>query len=470
MISRKLRGLLLVSTALLQTALILPARATANTPPAVQVQPVDLNSDLADDSPDRAPGQRPVSGSLEEGMWAEVAKAEHSARTSGERDLSPELDTYVGSVLTRVTGRYAGDVRVYVMDRPFFNASMAPNGYTEVWTGLLLRCEDEDQLAFVLGHELGHYRHSHSIKTYKALKDGQNTALVATMALSVLAMGAAASAGTVQAAQSISNATSGLIDVIYLGSIAAFMGYSRETEGQADTYGLIYTRETGYFPGAGARVWQGRLDETAASDIEKVRNSPARINVFGDHPLETTRLTALTRQDKLLNGGAPSARTPEEAKAARLAYRAHIRPYLSAWLRDDLRRQDFGQTLFVIDRLSVDGEDKGVLNFYAGEAYRLRGGKTGKPDLDSAVTAYKVALENPDAPKETWRQLGDVYRRVGDTPKAIEAFSAYLKAAPDAPDAWIVQDQLDTLGKADQPATPAAPAGAATPSTGGQHS
>lgn len=467
---RNLRGLLFVSTALLQTALIPPTQAMAYEPAAAQVQPADLNSDLANDAPDRVPGQKPQAGSLEEGIWVEVAKAERAAKTSGERDLNPELDAYVGSVLTRVTGRYSGDVRVYVMDRPFFNASMAPNGYTEVWTGLLLRCEDEDQLAFVLGHELGHFRHSHSVKTYKAFKDGQNTALVATMALSVLAMGAAANASTAQAAQSISNATSGLIDVIYLGSIAAFMGYSRETEGQADTYGLIYTREAGYFPGAGGQIWQGRLDETAASDIEKVRTSPARINIFGDHPLEVARLTALGHQDKMLNNGTPSKRTPEEAKAARLAYRAHIRPYLSVWLRDDLRRQDFGQTLFVIDRLNIDGEDKGLLNFYAGEAYRLRGGKTGKPDLDSAITAYKVALENPDAPKETWRQLGDVYRRVSDIPKAIEAFNAYLKAAPDASDAWIVQDQLDTLAKADQPATSAAPAGTAPTSTGGPHS
>ncbi len=466
MICRNIRGLLLVSTALVQTALIMPAHATASEP-AAPVAPASLNADLSDDAPDRTPGQQPAPSSLESGIWAEAAKAEHDAKTSGERDLNPALDTYVDTVLKRVTGRYSGDVRFYVMDRPFFNASMAPNGYTEVWTGLLLRCEDEDQLAFVLGHELGHFRHTHSIKTYNALKSGQNTALVATLAIGILARGAAYNASSAQAAQGIMNTTSGLINVIYLGSIAAFLGYSRETEGQADTYGLIYTREAGYFPGAGTRVWQGRLDETAASDIAKVRNSPTRINVFGSHPLETQRLAALDRQDKLLNGGKASARTPEDAKAARLAYRAHIRPYLSAWLKDDLRRQDFGQTLFVIDRLSIDGEDKGVLNFYAGEAYRLRGGATGKPDFDSAITAYKVSLESPDAPKEAWRQLGEVYRRVGDTPKAIEAFNAYVKAAPDAPDAWIVQDQLDTLAKADQPAPSAAPAGAASSSTGG---
>jgi predicted Zn-dependent protease len=414
---------------------------------------------LARDTPERKPGQKPDPNSLEGGIWVATAKAEVKAKTSGERDLNPELDAYVGSVLTRITGPYSGDVRLYVMDRPFFNASMAPNGYTEVWTGLLLRCETEDELAFVLGHESGHFRHSHSIKTYQAAKDSSNAAMVASMLLAVAAMGASMNASSVQAAQNISNITSGLIDIVYLGAVAAFLSYSRETEAQADAYGLIYMRQAGYFPGAAADVWQGRLDETAASDIDKVRRSPARINVFGDHPLETDRLVALRAQDKAANKGVASTRTPEEARAARAAYRAHIRPYLSAWLKDDLRRQDYGQTLFVINRLSVDGLDAGVLNFYAGEAYRLRSKGDNSGDLDKAVAAYQLALKSPDAPKETWRQLGDVFRHLGNTKAAVDAFDQYLKIAPDASDAWMVQDQRDTLAKTlPAPAAPATPA------------
>jgi len=42
-----------------------------------------------------------------------------------------------------------------VVRTPQFNASMAPNGMMEVWTGLLLRCSDEAQLAAILGHEMG---------------------------------------------------------------------------------------------------------------------------------------------------------------------------------------------------------------------------------------------------------------------------------------------------------------------------
>ncbi len=426
-----------------------------------------LNANLKEDAAERKPGQTPVPTTLEGGIWAESAKAELKAKTSGERNHDAALHDYVNSVLDKASTPFGDDLRLYVMDRPFFNASMAPNGYTEVWTGTLLRCQTEDELAFVLGHEAGHFRHSHSVKTYQSAKDGQNAALAASMLLSVVAMGASMNAGSVQAIQNINNIASGLINIVYLGTVAAYFGYSRETEGQADTYGLMYIKQAGYYTGAASDVWASRLDETAASDYEKVRRSPARVNVFGSHPLETERLSSLEKQERLLNGGASATRTEEEAKAARSAYRGKIRPYLSAWLKDDLRRQDYGQTLWLIKRLSVDGEDAGLLNFYSGEAYRLRGGRGADgPDLERAIDAYKTALKSADAPKETHRQLGDVYRRLGATADAIDAFKAYLAVAPDAADAWMVQDQIDTLNMHVPPPPAAAPPATSAPANG----
>jgi len=43
---------------------------------------------------------------------------------------------------------------------------MAPNGMMQVATGLLLRTANEAQLAYVLGHELGHYRRRHSMQRW----------------------------------------------------------------------------------------------------------------------------------------------------------------------------------------------------------------------------------------------------------------------------------------------------------------
>src|SRR3712207_9320547 len=52
----------------------------------------------------------------------------------------PELNDYLTGVLCRAVGpeRCKG-VRIYVVRMPAFNASMAPNGMMQVWSGLLLR-------------------------------------------------------------------------------------------------------------------------------------------------------------------------------------------------------------------------------------------------------------------------------------------------------------------------------------------
>ena len=63
--------------------------------------------------------------------------------------------------------------------------------------------------------------------------------------------------------------------------------------------------------------------------------------------------------------------------------------------------KEIGVTLIVNNR--PDGEDAGLLNFYRGEALRLRGHTD---DLPQALAAYKAALKSPDAPVETpsrWR-------------------------------------------------------------------
>jgi beta-barrel assembly-enhancing protease len=414
----------------------------------------------------RKAGDKPVKGSLEFSIWTETEKAERQAKTSGERNLDVTLNAYTKSILDKVSGEYKDDLRLYVMDRPFFNASMAPNGYTEIWTGLLLRAQTEDEVAFVMGHELSHFKRNHSIKAFENVRNSQNAAAAASIVIAVIGISAAGNAGSLSAAQDISNLTSGLINVVYLGSIASYFSYSRDNETEADNLGNLAAFKAGYDPYAGSRIWQFLTEETKASDYEKTRNRPTRSNVFGSHPLESVRITALDKQAKALK---PSPDSDEVLKLKRSAYRDKIRPYLGAWLKDDLRRQDYGQTLFVISKLSADGLDGGIVNFYAGEAYRLRSkSHAGNTDLPKAVEAYQKAIAFPDAPMETQRQLGEAFRRLGNIGAALEAFKAYISAHPDAEDAWIVEDQIKTLLSPEPPTptpvpTPLAPAPISAP-------
>ena len=379
----------------------------------------------------RVAGERPGISTLEGGIWAEADKAEVAAKASSELNRDPELTAYVRGVACKVYAEYCNDIRVYVMDRPFFNAQVAPNGYTEVWSGLLLRASDEAELAFVLGHEGSHFAHNHSLKSFETFKSRANTAMVLQMGLA-LAAGVAA-AQSPNSAGTISDTAGVVSDVIYLGAIGSFFSFSREQESEADRLGFEHAVGAGYAAGSPANIWRSLVAETEASDFEKTRKQRTRTNIFSSHPLDAERIAALDTLAKA---------APSSGDAGRERYRAAIRPHLSAWLRDDLRRKDFGGTLKVVERLAKDGEDLGVLNFYRGEAYRLRR-KDG--DLALARSAYEAATPHADAPAETWRQLGDLLQSTGEKPQALVAYQTYLERAPQAQDRWLVEASLKKL-------------------------
>lgn len=382
---------------------------------------------------ERAAGLRPDVTSAEAGFWSVMDDAEAQAKTRADLNSDPALNAYVRGVMCKVAAAHCPDLRVYVMDRPIMNASMAPNGYSEVWSGLLLRATDEAELAYVLGHEVSHFTENHTIEAHKAKKMRANVALAATVVVAVAGAASAASAGTASEAQSIMDATGNTIDLIYYAQIASFFRFSREQEAEADLLGQRKLAAAGYDPAAAPESWRGLIAETKGSDFKRVRDSGTRNSVFSSHPLSSDRIAALDGQAKALTAGGDRGRE---------RYRAAIRPHLGVWLRDDLRKRDFGQTLVVIDRLAASGEDLGVLNYYRGEAYRMR---RGDGDLPRARDAYLVAAVHADAPPATWRELGDIRRRDGDLAGARTAYETYLAKAPQAEDAWLVQDSLSSL-------------------------
>lgn len=354
-------------------------------------------------------------------------------KASGELNRDPALTGYVRGVACKVAGGHCGDIRVYVMDRPFLNAQMAPNGYMEVWSGLLLRATDEAELAFVLGHETTHFIENHTVERLRALKTRANTMLALQIGIAVVGVAAAAGTADPNSAQSILNATSNLSDVVYLAVLASYFSYNRDQEIEADKQGFDRAVAAGYDATAGGDIWRAQIAEAKASDFDRVRKSEARGSIFNTHPLSADRIAALDARAKTAGGAGDRGRE---------RFRAAIRPHLIDWLRDDLRRRDYGQTLFLIDRLAANGEDLGVLNYFRGEAYRLRR-KDG--DLAKAQGAYMAASAQPDAPAATWREIGDLRRRDNDKAGARAAYEIYLAKAPEAQDAWMVKDALSEM-------------------------
>jgi Zn-dependent protease with chaperone function len=368
----------------------------------------------------RAPGLVPNPSTVEAGLWSTSDRAERDARASAELNADANLNRYVREVMCSVAPEYCNEVRVYVMDRQVFNATAAPNGYVEVWSGLLLRAQSDAELAFVLGHEISHYAENHTIERYSTLKTYQTVAMVLTVG-----------AGVAGAYYGVDLSSVG--DLAYLSAISAFFGYNRGQEAEADTFGVRRAATAGYDPAAAPAIWEALQAETAASTFPSVRRSEAANSLFRTHPLTAERVAYLKREAAALTG--PTA-------ADRARHRAAIRPFLSPWLEEELVRRDYGGLLLILDRLATLDEDQGVINFYRGEAFRQR---RGDGDQERAALSYRSAVTFADAPVQAWRELGDMERKLGNHTAARAAWTEYLARAPNADDRWIVEDSLESL-------------------------
>lgn len=361
--------------------------------------------------PDIKPGQRPSLQSDEAGLWMQMDRVEAGLRTSGQIVADARLNAYVREVVCRLAGPYCADIRIYIVETPYFNASMAPNGTMQVWTGLLLRAQNEAQLAYVLGHEIGHFQRRHSIQIWRDIRS-KSDSLVFFRVLT-----AAAGAGFVG-------------DLAQLAALASIYAFSRDNEREADDVGFELIAKAGYNPHEAARIWEGLLKEQAASP----KGKPSIF--FATHPPTEERIATLkTRAQQATAGGQPVTVGKERLLAA-------VHPFRSLLLRDELRRREFAETQALLDRLFENGAGLGELHFFQGELYRLR---ANQGDEQKAVAAYDKALEFGDAPADVHRALGLLLSRAGDKAKARSAYERYLRLTPDAEDREMVRSYLRQL-------------------------
>lgn len=332
-------------------------------------------------------------------------RAEASLRTSGAVVADPDVNAYVRQVVCRLTPEYCSDVRIYVVRVPLFNASMAPNGVMQVWTGLLLRVENEAQLACVLGHELAHYVRRHSLQLWRDARAKAD--FVAVVGALTAGLGALASLPLV-------------------GSVAAF---SRDQEREADDLGIDLMLGAGYDPREAVRLWEAVFEERQAGQ----HSAPSIF--FATHPPMEERMEALRERAR--------AREADRGwTVGRDAFARAMRPLRSALLREELRRRDFGRSELLLARLLAREPASGELQFFHGELYRLRGDHG---DDERAVAAYRRALEASDAPPEAHRVLGVLLMKRGEREAARAQLLRYLEREPAADDRQMVQSYLDRL-------------------------
>lgn len=360
------------------------------------------------------PGERPVAGSTESELWYGMDQAEKSIRNSPQIIRDPELQRYVEGVTCKVVGEYCKDLRVYIVDVPVFNASMAPNGVTLIFSGALLRMRDESELAVVLGHEFAHYKARHSLEGWQSAK--RTTAFLNTFALITLGAGIPLAG-----------------DLAYLGGLTGLFKQSRDNEREADALGFEAATAQGYDPQAGVRLWQRLRREEMADRTHKNRA------VFASHPQTQERVADIS--------AAAAKVTVENPQTNAEAYRAAIRPFLQRWMESELSRRTYDTSIHVFAELRQDAtpDTVALATFFLAEAHRRR--NKGE-DMATAQKLYAETLTLPDPPAAAWREQGMLLREKGDTAAAAEALRTYLEAAPEAGDAALIKHYLSKLESA----------------------
>jgi len=181
--------------------------------------------------------------------------------------------------------------RFVVVADPEINACALPGGKVLVNSGLVDRFEgDDDALAFVIAHEIGHVTARHSAE--------QLTLSAATQVMSAVAKAAAAATGALGSLDArTSESFEGLMEM------GLFRPRSREQEFEADAIGVELCRRGGFqSPVGGLTVFRcfdemARQREGPGSQMEKF------FSFMSTHPTPRDRALAVQERGQLMAAG-----------------------------------------------------------------------------------------------------------------------------------------------------------------------
>jgi predicted Zn-dependent protease len=186
----------------------------------------------------------------------------------------PEANRYInllGDSIARLTSRTdIPDWHFYIVDSKEVNAFAVPGGFIYVNRGLIERTQRMDQLAGVLGHEIGHVVRRHSIKQMQQ-QQGANIGVTLACILTRICDNQAGQAA------------------IQVGGTALFAKFSRSDEAEADAEGIKNVVRAGISPNG--------IPEMFEILIAERQSNPSSVEGwFSTHPLEEDRVAATRAQ------------------------------------------------------------------------------------------------------------------------------------------------------------------------------
>ncbi|NOS80107.1 MAG: M48 family metalloprotease [Nitrospira sp.] len=345
-------------------------------------------------------------------LWLTVEAEEQRLDQSGLLLTDQAVNDYLNSVLRQLSPPESTPdiltVEVRVLKNPLLNAFAFPNGKIYIHTGLLARIENEAQLATLLGHELTHATHRHTIQELRGVRRG--SAVLATLQMIVLPLGVLGSVATSLGA------------VGYMGAVS---GYSQGKELEADEEGLGLMVKAGYSPREATKLFEHLKEELVFRKVDEPF-------FFGSHPRVQERIDSYHHLIETKYAG-------QRGEEGVDRYNAVISPLVIDNAETDLAIGRLALVLRDLERLVSRQSDNARAHFLLGEVFRQR---KEPGDAERSDSHYNRAIEaNPRLP-EPHRSLGYSFLKRGDRQSAMAELRKYLELAPHAPDRAYVEQAI----------------------------
>ncbi|SHH72946.1 M48 family metallopeptidase [Ferrimonas marina] len=158
---------------------------------------------------------------------------------------------------------------VVVFDSDQVNAFALPGGHIGVYTGLLKVAKTQDQLAAVMGHEIGHVLANHG---NEQVSRGQMTN--AGLQIASVALGAGG----------VDNSDMIMAGLGMGAQVGIILPFGREQELESDIIGLELMARAGFNPSASVSLWQ---------NMAKASGGGAPPEMLSTHPSHDSRISEL---------------------------------------------------------------------------------------------------------------------------------------------------------------------------------
>ena len=262
----------------------------------------------------------PVSGQSEAVLISEEKEKSIGAEEAKKVEKSmgliddPAIVGYVKTVgrrLAKHSPRKNVDYVFHIVDMEVPNAFALPGGYVYVSRGLLVLVNSEDELAGVMGHEIGHVAGRHAVQRI--------TRVAATSPLRIFTELAGAAVSII--APSAGNVIS---DVGQVASALLIAPYSRDQEREADHVGQEIAAKAGWNPkgltsllkslGQAEKLRSGEQRQSSFFDthpateerVAKTAQRATQLNASPGHPIAKNRAALMAKLDGLLVGSDPA--------------------------------------------------------------------------------------------------------------------------------------------------------------------